>query len=102
MPVPPVHIAVDDGNFDMALRYDAVIRLFADRYRPDLDILEVGSGSGGVTQFLHHPVTGVDRAFERTAETTTEWLQPVHGSADDLPLADASFDVVLSLEMLEH
>ena len=99
---PPQHFLVDRWSIDVALRYWMAIQLFADRYRPDLDIVELGSGSGGIAQFLDHPVTGVDTAFDRTTETAAPRLRPVEGSALDVPLEDRSFDVVLSLEMLEH
>lgn len=98
----PTSFRVTESSLDAALRYETVIGLFADRYRPDLDILEVGSGSAGVTEFLHHPVTGVDTAFERTAERRTSYLRQVTGSAEALPFEASSFDVVLCLEMLEH
>jgi SAM-dependent methyltransferase len=99
---PPTRFVVFPHNIDGAMRYYAVIRLLAERFSPDLRVLEVGSGSGGVTEFLEHPVTGVDPAFERTADRRTEWLQPVAGSVEALPFEDASFDAVLSVEMLEH
>jgi SAM-dependent methyltransferase len=62
----------------------------------------VGAGSAGITEFLRHRVTGVDTAFERTAERASAYLDRVEASADDLPFPDGRFDVVLSLEMLEH
>ena len=99
---PPAHYRVTESSLDSALRYETVIDLLAPRWREDLEILEVGAGSAGVTEFLAHPVTGVDLAFERTAERRTRWLTQVVGSADALPFEDHSFDVVLSLEMLEH
>jgi ubiquinone/menaquinone biosynthesis C-methylase UbiE len=98
----PTTFDITPENLDTALRYERVISLFKDIYRPDLAILEIGSGSAGVTEFLHHKVTGVDAAFERTANRQSELLTRVQGSAMALPLPDASFDVVLSLEMLEH
>ena len=78
------------------------LRQLDDVWRDDLEILEVGSGAGGVTEFLKHPVTGVDTAFERTAAVATSWLRRVVGTATALPLPDEAFDVVLCLEMLEH
>lgn len=98
----PTRFRVTESSLDTALRYETVIALLADRYRSDLDVLEVGSGSAGITEFLRHPVTGVDTAFERTAERRTRFLRPVLGDAGDLPFAAGSYDVVLSLEMLEH
>lgn len=102
MLLPPTHYEITESSLDTALRYETVIGLLEDLYRSDLDVLEVGAGSAGITQFLLHPVVGVDTAFERTSERQTELLSRVTGSATSLPFADGSFDVVLSLEMLEH
>jgi len=99
---PPTTFRLNAGNLDTALRYDAVLRLLADRWRPDIAVLEVGSGAGGVTEFLAHPVTGVDPAFERTEERGTPWLERLPGRATALPVGDASFDAVLCVETLEH
>lgn len=99
---PPARYAVTESNLDTALRYETVVGLLADRWRPDLRILEVGAGSAGITEFLAHPVTGVDRDFDRTAERANPLLARVQASAEDMPFADASFDAVISLEMLEH
>lgn len=99
---PPARYAVTEASLDTALRYETVIGLLEERWRADLEILEVGAGSAGITEFLRHRVTGVDTAFERTAERVNSYLEPVEASADDLPFPDARFDIVLSLEMLEH
>ncbi|MEA2493301.1 MAG: hypothetical protein QOJ29_1212 [Thermoleophilaceae bacterium] len=96
----PISFNITPTNLDSALRYSAVIDLLD--YRPNLSIVEVGSGSGGLTEFLRHRVTGVDLAFERTTDRGTDYLDPVEGSADDLPFPDDSFDVGVSVEMLEH
>jgi SAM-dependent methyltransferase len=100
--VPPTRFRLRAGNLDTALRYEAVLRLLDERWRPGMRVLEVGSGSGGVTEFLEYPVTGVDPAFERTAERSTPWLSQVAGRATALPLEDASFDAVLCVEVFEH
>jgi SAM-dependent methyltransferase len=99
---PPASYRVTESSLDTALRYETVIGLLEERWRPDLEILEVGAGSAGITEFLRHRVTGVDKAFERTAERASPYLEQVEASADDLPFPDVSFDVVISLEMLEH
>jgi SAM-dependent methyltransferase len=98
----PARLKPTDATLDAALRYDAVLELLRDRWYDGARVLEVGSGSGGVTEWLDHPVVGVDMAFERTAERSTRWLEPRVGSAVALPVEDGSFDFVLSLEMLEH
>ena len=98
----PTRYEITPVTFDVALRYREVIDLIAPIYRPDMHILEVGSGSGGVTDFLQVPVTGVDTAFERTADRATRFLTPVTASADELPFGDETFDAVLCVEVLEH
>ena len=98
----PVDLRVRPQTVDTALRYAAVIELMRPLFRPDLQILEVGSGAAGITAFLKFPVVGVDPAFERTEALGTPYLTRIEGSADALPFDGQSFDVVLSVEMLEH
>ena len=98
----PARFDVTPSTLDVALRYREVIDLIRPVYRPGAQILEVGSGAGGVTDFLHAPVTGVDTAFERTAERATPYLTPIVARAEALPFGDAGFDAVLCVEMLEH
>lgn len=98
----PERFAVTPWNIDPALRYAFVIDQLRDVWRDDLTIAEIGSGAAGITEFLDHPVTGVDSAFERTGEKANPRLTRVEGTATALPFADASHDVVLSLEMMEH
>ena len=99
---PPAVFRINPANFDSALRCAEVIDLLRGHFRPEIRILEVGSGAAGVTTFLKFPVVGVDTAFERTADIGTPYLIQVPASAAELPFEDADFDVVLSLEMLEH
>jgi SAM-dependent methyltransferase len=98
----PVSFEPTDATLDTALRYYTVLELLRDRWRPDARVLEVGSGSGGVTEWLDHDVVGVDTAFERTAERSTARLEQRVGRANALPVESESFDFVLSVEMLEH
>jgi SAM-dependent methyltransferase len=98
----PVELALSALTVDTALRYAAVIELIRPLFRSDVRILEVGSGAAGITAFLKFPVVGIDPAFERTEALGTPYLTRVEGSADALPFDDGSFDIVLSVEMLEH
>jgi SAM-dependent methyltransferase len=100
--VIPERFDITPWNIDPALRYATVIDALRDIWRDDITIAEIGSGAAGITEFLDHPVTGVDSAFERTDDKATPLLTQVVGTATDLPFADASYDVVLSLEMMEH
>jgi len=73
--------------------------------RPGEDVLDVACGTGNVAIRAAEAgaaVTGVDltpelfdagRALAAEAQVTVDW---VHGDAEDLPFADASFDVVAS------
>jgi SAM-dependent methyltransferase len=98
----PERFRVTPWNIDAAWRYAAVLDELRDLWRDDLEIAEIGSGAAGVTEFLDHPVTGVDTAFERTDDKANARLRRVEGTATELPFADASYDVVLCLEMMEH
>ncbi|MDQ6626385.1 MAG: class I SAM-dependent methyltransferase [Verrucomicrobiota bacterium] len=70
-------------------------------------LLDAGCGSGGMLARLrkHFPsasLTGMDfvpRALELTRERNIG-AELVQGRADDLPFADSSFDVVLSLDVI--
>lgn len=64
-------------------------------------ILDVGCGDGAITNRLGEEwdVTGVDMSTAALEHVTTAAIQ---GSATELPFADGSFDLVASIEMLEH
>ncbi len=42
------HVTPD--TLDSAIRYEQVLRLVSDRYHPDLRVVEIGSGSGGIAE----------------------------------------------------
>jgi len=101
-PAPPQRYELNPFNIDGALRYAAIIELLAGRFNAGVEILEVGSGAGGITEFLRFPVTGLDSAFDRTELNATPYLRRVQGLAQAMPFDDASFDVVVCAEVLEH
>jgi hypothetical protein len=55
VPGPPTRFRITESSLDTALRYETAIGLIADRYRPDLRILEVGAGSAGITSSCSTP-----------------------------------------------
>jgi ubiquinone/menaquinone biosynthesis C-methylase UbiE len=75
--------------------------------RADFDLLDVGCGSGGMLAWIRHAfpqasLTGLDfveHALEVTRARNTG-ARLVQGSAEELPFADAEFDVVVSLDVL--
>jgi len=82
----------------------ALVRRLLDRWvtRP-ARTLEVGAGTGGNLEMLgeHGPVYGIEPS--RLARDLSRARGPmVQGVADRLPFADATFDVVACLDVLEH
>lgn len=78
------------------------------RYTPVLEhvartaathVLDVGCGSLGLGEFTSVPFVGCDTSFVAAPVAT---MTPIRGSAIDLPFRNDSFDLVVSLDMLEH
>ncbi len=82
---------------EVALRYLPVVKEITKAGAAS--ILEVGSGSLGIAPYIKRQVTGVDLSFEGPA---VEWLTRVEADARSLPFDDASFDAVVSVDLLEH
>lgn len=92
----------------IALRYlpiiDEIRRLtsqevFLRAKRVSYKILEVGSGSLGITPYLNQEVTGVDVDF---SGPSSDLLKRVKGDATSLPFRNGSFDFVVAVDVLEH
>lgn len=63
-------------------------------------ILEVGSGSLGLGEFVRRKFVGCDLTFEGGQRART--ILPVSASGTRLPFRDASFGLVVCLDTMEH
>lgn len=86
-------------NLDVSLRYRAVARLIGSELREDNRILEIGAGAVSIGTHLGCQSTAVDTAFH---SEMSDRCARVQASVDCLPFLDKSWDVVVSVDMLEH
>ncbi len=84
---------------EAALRYAPVVEEIKRLKLADSKILEVGSGSLGITPYLKRQVDGVDVDF---TGPQSEFINKIKGSATQLPQRKNSYDVVISVDTLEH
>ncbi|MFA5864850.1 MAG: methyltransferase domain-containing protein [Phycisphaerae bacterium] len=94
--VLPSHVPVDDGR----------VRAVLDLIRPGDQIVEVGCGKGRFLRAIKeiHPqnrVTGVDISPVLLSQAP-ESIERIESPMEALPLADNGFDVVFSVEAIEH
>ncbi|MCX6638948.1 MAG: methyltransferase domain-containing protein [bacterium] len=82
---------------DQAIRFGAI--LSQHEFQSGGLLLEVGSGSRGITDFVAENVIGVDIAF---AQKPAFGLKAIKASATALPFKDNRCDRVISSDMLEH
>lgn len=83
---------------EVALRYMPIAKTIK-KYSASSTILEVGSGSLGISPYLGRSITGVDHNFEGPK---ISYVHEVKGDATKLPFKDRSYDIVISVDMLEH
>jgi len=81
----------------IALRYFPIVR-FLKRFK-NLTVLEVGSGSLGIGPYFQKPLFAVDIDF-----SGPNWpkLTKTKAQAQNLPFQNQSFDIALSIDVLEH
>jgi hypothetical protein len=85
------------ASLDVDLRYMPVVRFLA-QFGPEATVLEVGSGYVGIVPYINRTVIGVDAEFP---DDPIPQLIPVV-SKGPLPFRDKTFDLVISLDTLEH
>lgn len=90
-----------ERNINLILRYYPIIKRLKRIYKKNenLKILEIGSGSIGITRFYNGNVVGVDIENEKYKNPRLEFFK---ASAAHLPFKNNSFDVVVSVDTLEH
>lgn len=84
---------------EAAIRYDHVVKEVKRLNLTDSKILEVGSGSLGVTPYLKKNIDGLDVDF---SGPKSPYINKIKGSATKLPFRKNSYDVVISVDTMEH
>ncbi len=84
---------------EAALRYLPAVSEIKKRDLQNSKILEVGSGSLGIIPYLKTQIDGIDVDF---SGPQTDLLNRIQGTADKLPFKKNSYDVVISVDVLEH
>lgn len=84
---------------DSALRYIPVVNILKSKDLTNSKILEVGSGSLGIVPYIRRKIDGVDVDF---GGPQTGLLNKIKGSAQKLLFRKNSYDVVISVDVLEH
>lgn len=80
----------------------AVVQLFGGR-RPSGRILDAGCGIGMLGRLYPDlGLVGLDASMPLLRRATVGYRLLIEGSAEALPFADATFDVVVALNMLHH
>jgi SAM-dependent methyltransferase len=85
-------------------RRTMVCRILERYAPPQARILDVGCGTGATTAALLRfgDVSGFDMGLAGLRHAQARGLPVARGSAENLPAGDASFDVVVALDVLEH
>ena len=84
---------------EAALRYWPVVREIKKANLEKSKILEVGSGSLGIVPYLKRAIEGVDIDF---SGPQTKFLNKIKGEAASLPFGKNSYDVAISVDVIEH
>ena len=89
-------------SINMKLRYAPVVAKLKEimEKKKRLNVLEVGSGSKGITRFFKYPVVGMDIEFQKYKN---KYLKEIISSATrKFPFKDDEFDVVIAVDSIEN
>jgi len=81
------------------VRYSRILESCPELADPQLSVLEVGGGPGGIARYLRRPVVGLE---SEVFQPDNPWLDLRQGSILALPFPDRSFDLVLCVDVMEH
>lgn len=92
-----------------AVRAPWVGQLLQEYFRDSANVLDVGCGAGFLSNYLareKHQVTGIDLS-QSSLEVAKQYdstssVKYLHADAYQLPFANACFDVVCAMDILEH
>ncbi len=97
-----LHNSPLEVSINRKLRYIPIVSKLRKirKQNKNLKILEVGSGSKGITRFFKHSVTGMDIEFQKHKN---KYLREISSSASKkFPFKNNEFDVVISVDSIEH
>ena len=102
----PYQRAIEDWHFWYAVRREILELMLAELRLPaGARLLDIGCGTGGSAQVLarHGEATGLDRELRSfRLSMDRPYTHRVVSGAETLPFADASFDAVVALDVIEH
>lgn len=87
-------------SLDIALRYYPVVQIINKGVYEK--ILEVGSGTNGITDYYEGDVIGLDSDFTRTASEKNQNIFHKKGTIYKIPFKGNIFDCVICLDTFEH
>lgn len=84
---------------ESALRYLPVVGQIKKLNLTSPRILEIGSGSVGITPYYKHSLDGIDVDF---SGPTSIFINKIKGKAWELPFKKNEYDITISVDVLEH